>query len=135
MLVGMMTLPYLRIYSGTLLDRNWSKHFGPVVQSSTNGPPGRLIIERLYHRMNRKSTKRSCDEALAHHGLRGDYFSHKYDQDPFPDPSLINPDDKKDEKLLRNQISEMVDKEQSQAFPEEHVAEPHSLVWKYSTKP
>lgn len=138
LLVGLPVLRHLGTDFRTLLERNWSTlhvtDCASVFQCAAPGSLGRLMIARLNHRTNSTSTKPSGDQEPDPHRPLGDHFAHEYGWDPFTDPSLIYLDDKPDDELLRDQIAAMIEKENTEDFPEEHSAELYGLVWGHSAE-
>lgn len=141
-LVGHPVLKHLGIDSRTLLERNRASLDGtdcstvdhPTV-SSACGSLGRLCIARLQrtHGAEPVSTVSDSPPTLSSDRPRGNYYAHKFDIDPFPDPSLISLHDcsarTDDEKA---DITAMLAAAKANGFPDSHWPMLEALIWEFA---
>lgn len=127
LLVGFPVLHHLGIDSSTLLERSWVTLDGTdcssINHSSMTKPRGTLgclIITRLQREYFSESEREIQQPNSNPERPRGNYFAHKLDIDPFPDPNLIGLANSKRDKLERQDLESMLQRAKHNGFPDSH---------------
>lgn len=145
LLIGLPVLQHLGIDSRILLERNRSALDGtdcfvvknPTV-SKTCGTLGRLMIVRLQRITGRDPTDESETATppaeLYPTRSRENYFASRFDEDPFPDPNLLDLDCPSRDATKRADVLAMIKHSIGNDIPAEFVTSFTELVWEFSSK-
>lgn len=137
-LFGYPILQHLGIDSRTLLERNRSvidgtdcSPVGHPTIGQKGGSLGRLMIARL-QRIQGSDPLTESQITLDPNRPRSNYFQHKSDLDPFPDPNLVTLEDNSSTKFNSKDLMDMIERAKNNGLPSKHVEELTAIVFPYA---
>ena len=102
-----------------MLENNRSQLHGTdcsdVRTHSPSSAVGRLIMRNLHH-----SPRPSNSTPVLKDRPRANFYENRNLVDPFPDPSLIDPDDDKQEQEIDQSIGVLINSAVDSGFPKDH---------------
>lgn len=134
LLIGRPVLEHLKVDTNTLLDTNRSvldgvdcSEIGNPTAAKNGGMVSRIMVSRL-NQVQEDEPNSEVQGELAADRPRVNYNAARNEEDPFPDPSLLDPIDSMQHKEVETETEEMLHKAKENGLSTDHSEKMRYLV-------